>query len=64
MNEDIKEQEVKEQDEDKKYPNFVCNGITAWKNKTKTGEEYLSLQFFGKGGFKINLWAYKPIKKE
>jgi hypothetical protein len=41
-------------------PDFKNEGVAVWINTTKDGEQYLTVQLFGKNGIKINVFKYQP----
>jgi len=47
-------------------PDYRGDGIAIWKNISKEGKLYLSVQLFGKNGIKVNAFKTEPktVKKE
>ena len=41
-------------------PDFKGEGCAIWKNTTKDGKIYLSVQLFGQKGIKVNCFQYEP----
>lgn len=44
-------------------PDFSGDGVTVWKNVTKNGDDYLTIQLFGKGNIRVNAWKVKTKKE-
>jgi len=44
-------------------PNFTGNGVAVWVNKTKDGQQYLSISLFG-GEVKLAAFKYKPLESK
>ena len=41
-------------------PDFSGDGLAIWVNKDKNGENYLTIQLFGKNGVRVNCFKVKP----
>lgn len=45
-----------------KNPNWVGDGVAVWLNTDKNGDQYATVQLFGKNGLRVN--CFKPRERE